>query len=155
MNAEVKKQHYVTKAYLDGFLEPGEEHLFCWRRHKNAGFRKIPAEVAFHKNYYSFKRTDGTWNDSAETFFANKVENPGLEILKKLVAGDTRLKWEERNALAVLLSIQEQEFPSLEPNSTAFIGTYDQTRFRLRWTFESNRANGIRHDAGYGRNDGW
>jgi hypothetical protein len=46
----VKKQHYVTKAYLDGFLERGEEQLFCWMRHKNAGFRKIPAEVAFQAN---------------------------------------------------------------------------------------------------------
>jgi len=106
-----KKQHYVTKAYLDGFLEPGEEQLYCWMRHKIAGFRAIPAEIAFHKNYYSFKRRDGTWNDSAETFFANKIETPGLAILKKLVAGDTRLNWEERNSLAMLLSIQEQRIP--------------------------------------------
>jgi hypothetical protein len=107
----VKKQHYVTKAYLDGFLEPGEEQLFCWMRHKNARFRAIPASIAYQRNYYSFKRKDGTWNDSAESFFAGKIETPGLAILKKLVAGDTRLKWEERNALAMLLSIQEHRVP--------------------------------------------
>jgi hypothetical protein len=106
-----KKHHYVTKAYLDGFLESGQEQLFCRMRRKDMGFRAKPDEIAFQKNYYSFKRKDGTWNDAAENFFANKIETPGLAVLKKLVAGNTRLKWDERNSLAMLLSIQEHRVP--------------------------------------------
>jgi hypothetical protein len=99
--ARPKKHHYITKAYLDGFLEPGETQLFCRMRHKEAGWRAAPDEIAFQKNYYSFKRKDGTWNDGAERFFADKIETPGLAILKKLVNGDTRLKWDERTQFAM------------------------------------------------------
>lgn len=109
--ARPKKHHYVTKAYLDGFLEPGEEQLFCRMRHKEAGWRAKPDEIAFQKNYYSFKRKDGTWNDRAEQFFAAKIETPGLAVLKKLMDGDTRLKWHERDQLAMLMSIQEHRVP--------------------------------------------
>ncbi len=107
----VKKQHYVTRAYLEGFLEPNEEQLFCWTRHRDLSFRAKPVEVAFQKNYYSFKRKNGSWNDGAEKFFADKVETPGLVVLKKLLAGKTRLNWGERNTLAILLAIQEHRVP--------------------------------------------
>ena len=82
-----KKQHYVTRAYLEGFLQPREDQLFCMMR-RRAPFRARPDEIAFEKNYYSFKRSDGTWNDSAETFFATSIEDPGLPVLKRLAEPD-------------------------------------------------------------------
>lgn len=106
-----KKQHYVTKAYLEGFLQPGEGQLFCLMRHRAKSFRARPDEIAFEKNYYSFKMPDGTWNDGAEKFFADKIENPGLPVLKKLAEGRTRLNLFERNNLALLLAVQEFRVP--------------------------------------------
>jgi len=106
-----KRHHYVTKAYLDGFLEKNEEQLFCLLRHRLTSFRSLPEKIAFERNYYAFKNKDGSWNDGAERFFAEKIEEPGLPILKKLAAGRTRINWSERNNLAMLLAVQEFRVP--------------------------------------------
>ena len=107
-----KRHHYVTRAYLEGFLEPSHTQLYCWRRHRTEPFRSRPDEIAFERNYYSFRNPDGTWNDRAETFFAERIEAPGLPVLRRLASGNTRLNWDERNTLSLLLALQEFRVPS-------------------------------------------
>jgi hypothetical protein len=106
-----KRHHYVTKSYLDGFLEPGQDQLYCWGRRKEGRFQACPDELAFIKNYYSFRGPDGEWNDTAEIAVANDVEAPGLKVLQKLAAGKTRLNWDERFDLSLLLAVQEFRVP--------------------------------------------
>jgi hypothetical protein len=109
--ARPKRQHYVTKAYLDGFLEPSEEQLFCWARPLGKLFRGKPENLAHERNYYSVRNPDGSWDDAAEELIGTSVEDPGLAVLKKLNSGKTRLNWRERLELSRLFAFQEFRVP--------------------------------------------
>lgn len=113
MPARPKQQHYVTRAYLQGFLEPRAEHLFCYGRHRQEPFQQRSEELARERNYYSVRREDGTWDDSLEHEIEQRVELPGLAVVRKLDAGNTRLVWPERNALSMLMAVQRFRVPHL------------------------------------------
>ncbi len=113
MPARPKQQHYVTRAYLQNFLERGRDQLFCYGRHRPAAFRHRPEDLARERNYYSVRRADGTWDDSLEHDIENKVEVPGLDVIRKLGSGNTRLDWPERNALSLLMAVQRFRVPHL------------------------------------------
>lgn len=110
--ARPKQQHYVTKAYLEGFLRISEQHLVCYGRGNKGPFRKAPQELASQRNYYALKKKDGTWDDSIENLLGETVEAPGLPVVRKLASGKTRLSWEERQQIAVLIAIQEMRTPA-------------------------------------------
>jgi hypothetical protein len=113
MPLRVKKQHYVTRAYLEGFLDTGRDLLFCYGRHRPEGFQSRPSELAHERSYYSFREPDGTWNDSLEHEIERRVEGPGLDVIRKLTSGNTRLDWPERDALAMLMAVQRLRVPHL------------------------------------------
>ncbi len=113
MPTRPKHQHYVTRAYLEGFLDPGEQHLFCYGRRRSSPFRSQPSELANERNYYSFRRTNGTWDDSLEHTIEEVAEGPGLEVIRMLSSGKTRLDWLKRNALAMLMAVQRFRVPHL------------------------------------------
>lgn len=108
-----KQQHYVTRAYLEGFLEPTSALLFCYGRHKQAQFQSRPTELAQERSYYSVRRPDGTWDDSLEHDIERRIETPGLAVIRELSHGKTRLNWSERNALALLMAVQRLRVPHL------------------------------------------
>lgn len=109
--ARPKQHHYVTKAYLDGFLEPGEEQLVCYGRGYKS-FLKSPDALGKQRNYYALRAKDGAWDDSLEKMIESTVEVPGLPTIKKLASGKTNLNWDERRALALLIAFQEMRTPS-------------------------------------------
>lgn len=113
MPTRPKQQHYVTRAYLEGFLEAGHEFLFCYGRQRRSPFQSRPRELARERSYYSFRQADGAWNDSLEHEIAERVETPGLEIIRKLSSGNTRLDWPQRDALAMLMALQRFRVPHL------------------------------------------
>jgi hypothetical protein len=104
-------QHYVTKAYLDGFLEPGQEHLYCYGRKKSEPYRSAPDKLARIRDYYSYKMPDGTQNDSLEHRIEKEVESPGILIIRDLCAEKTRLKWQQREILSRLVGLQKLRVP--------------------------------------------
>jgi hypothetical protein len=106
-----KQQHYVTRAYLEGFLSPSEQHLVCYGRGKGP-FRKSPLDAASRRNYYAVRKQDGSWDDSLETLIGKTVEDPGLPVLQKLASGRTRLNWDERDRITLLLALQEMRTPA-------------------------------------------
>jgi hypothetical protein len=108
-----KKQHYVTRAYLEGFLESGRQFLFCYGRQRGIPFQGQPSELANERSYYSFRRPDGTWDDSLEHEIEQQVETPGLGALRALASGETRLQWPQRDALAMLMAVQRFRVPHL------------------------------------------
>jgi hypothetical protein len=111
--ARPRQQHYVTKAYLEGFLKPDQQHLLCYGRGGNRRpFKKSPQELASQRNYYALKKPDGSWDDSIETLLGETVEGPGLPVIRELVSGKTRLSWEERQQISVLIAIQEMRTPA-------------------------------------------
>jgi hypothetical protein len=113
MPTRPKQHHYVTKAYLDGFLEPGCGQLVCYGRHRQTPFLRTPQDLAIRRNYHSFKRADGTWDDSLEQHIQRYVEDPGLAVLRVLVNGKTRLSWEQRDQLSLLVAAQRFRVPHI------------------------------------------
>ena len=109
--ARPKQQHYVTKAYLDGFLAPGASQLFCYTRNGKM-FPRRTQDIATGRNFYAFKNEKGEWDDSLEEIISRTVEAPGLPVLQKLAKGNTRLNWDERTALALLVALQEVRTPA-------------------------------------------
>jgi len=109
--ARPKQQHYVTKAYLDGFLAPGASQLFCYARNGKM-FPRRTQDIATGRNFYAFKNEKGQWDDSLEEIIGRTVEAPGLPVLQKLAKGNTRLNWDERTALALLVALQEVRTPA-------------------------------------------
>lgn len=109
--ARPKQQHYVTKAYLDGFLTPGANQLVCYARNGKM-FPRRTQDIAKERNFYAFKNEMGEWDDSLEEVIERTVETPGLPVLQKLSKGNTRLNWDERTALAMLVAFQEVRTPT-------------------------------------------
>jgi uncharacterized protein DUF4238 len=109
--ARPKQQHYVTKAYLDGFLTPGADQLVCYARNGKM-FPRRTQDIAKERNFYAFKNEKGEWNDSLEEIIERTVETPGLLVLQKLSEGNTRLSWDDRTALALLVAFQEVRTPA-------------------------------------------
>lgn len=78
-----RQQHYVTKAYLDGFLLAGEGRLWVYSRGKQTAFRAAPENIAKIHNYYSSKQPDGTYDDRVERMLQTHVEDPGLAVIRE------------------------------------------------------------------------
>lgn len=106
-----QQQHYVTKAYLDGFLTPGANQLVCYARNGKI-FPRRTQDIAKERNFYAFKNEKGEWDDSLEETIERTVEAPGLPVIEKLANGITRLNWKERTDLALLVAIQEMRTPA-------------------------------------------
>jgi hypothetical protein len=117
--ARPKQHHYVTKAYLDGFLADGEAQLAVYGR-GGRQFRRTPTDLACQRNYYALRRSDGTWDDSLEGLIGDTIESPGLPVLQKLASGKTRLSWQERDRLALLIAFQEMRTPATRERVRAF-----------------------------------
>ena len=108
-----KQHHYVTRAYLEGFLEPGCEQLICYARRRQAPFSRTPKDLAIQRNYYSFRKPDGTWDDSLELEIQKHVEDPGLAVLRLLANRKTRLKWQQRDQMSLLVAAQRFRVPHM------------------------------------------
>ncbi|MGC2108608.1 MAG: DUF4238 domain-containing protein, partial [Candidatus Korobacteraceae bacterium] len=106
-----RRHHYVTKAYLDGFLETGEACLYCYGRKRAQPFLAAPVNLANIRDYHSFKRADGSLDSSLETVIEREFESPGIPILRRLATGKTSLRFSQRFALASLIALQNVRVP--------------------------------------------
>jgi hypothetical protein len=125
MSVRPRQHHYVTRAYLAGFLQPQQGQLFCYGRRRHHVFRCRPEDLAKQRDYYSFRRPDGSWDDSLEHLLDEKIESPGIAVLRKLVARDTRLSWTDRQRLSMFIATQRMRVPyfreALDTNYKHFI----------------------------------
>lgn len=106
-----RRHHYVTKAYLDGFVEPNEGLLFCYGRKKPKAFRALPENLAHIRDYHSFKRDDGTLDFTLETQIDQQIESPGIPIIRTLSEGQTNLDPAQRLGLARFIALQNVRVP--------------------------------------------
>jgi hypothetical protein len=106
-----KQHHYVTRAYLAGFIKEPSIQLVCYGRGRKP-FLKPPAELGKRRNYYAIRKPDGSWDDSLEDLIGRTVEEPGLQVIKKLTSGKTKIDAAEREALALLVAYQQMRTPA-------------------------------------------
>jgi Protein of unknown function (DUF4238) len=111
MAGHPRRHHYVTKAYLDGFLEPGEKLLFCYGRKKAKAFRAAPEKLAHIRDYHSFRKEDGTLDFTLEERIEQRIESPGIPIIRMLLEGRTSLDTAQRLRLARLIALQNVRVP--------------------------------------------
>lgn len=142
MPARPKQQHYVTRAYLEGFVEPGSDFLFCYGRKRTQAFRSQPSEVARQRNYYSFREPHGRWNDTLEHLIQAQVETPGLEVVRRLAGGDRRLNWSQRTDLAMFMALQRFRVPHLRQMQDATHATFVQQLLDEHKRMEKERGPG-------------
>jgi hypothetical protein len=110
-NGIPRRHHYVTKAYLEGFLEPGKPHLYCYGRKRSEPFQNTPINLANIRDFHSYKRADGSIDCSLEARIEKEIESPGIPILRRLVSGKTNLDYGQRVALARLVALQSIRVP--------------------------------------------
>lgn len=133
-----KLQHYVTRAYLDGFLAEKEKTLHVYSRGSASTFRAKPENLAAIKNYYSTKHDDGTYDDRIEKMFADQVEGPGMRVIRKLAKGQHQLSRPSRAQLSMLLAIQEYRVPWMREAMERFT-----TAMLVRFTKAMTNAPGL------------
>jgi Protein of unknown function (DUF4238) len=109
--SEPIRHHFVTKAYLEGFVPDDGSRLHVYTRNKTDFFRAYPVNIAKIKNYYSLKGPDGTVDNKVETMLATNVEGPGIAVIKRLNAGHYDISATARAKLAFLMAIQEYRVP--------------------------------------------
>lgn len=104
------KQHFVNRAYLQGFADPnGRLHIY--ERGKEKPFVSTPEKTARKRNYYSIKRKDGTFDDTIEHFLDREVESPAMAVIRKLSDSNEQPTVEDRFALARWIAFQEHRTP--------------------------------------------
>ena len=111
MPSAPRRHHYVTKAYLDGFLEPEETCLYCYGRKRFKPFLAAPQNLANRRDYHSFRRKDGSLDFSLETLIEREFESPGIPVLRRLAIGKGSLHSSQRFALASLIALQNVRVP--------------------------------------------
>lgn len=109
MNRPVQ-QHFVTRAYLQGFAdEKGQLHIY--ERGKQKPFGAVPDKAARQRNYYSVKDKDGKYDDRIEKFLDEQVESPAMKVIKDLSERDYQPSWDDRISLARWIAFQELRTP--------------------------------------------
>lgn len=138
-----RQHHYVTASYLEGFLDAGQTQLFCYGRQNPQGFRTTPDKLARIRDYYSYRRADGTLNDKLERLIGSKVEDPGISIIRDLCTGKTRLNWERRKLLSFLIGLQRTRVPY----EREFMDAHHKDSIATMLTeLESHPSKGVRPD---------
>ncbi|MBI4165281.1 MAG: DUF4238 domain-containing protein [Acidobacteria bacterium] len=117
MKKRTKGQHFVPSSYLRGFATgAGKGASICiYERNRLVPFRQRPQKAAVQTNYYSFKRQDGTLDDSAESFLA-RVESEAVPVIRTLASNNIQLNWDDRGRVAFFVALQELRVPWTRQN---------------------------------------
>jgi hypothetical protein len=109
MNRPIQ-QHFVNRAYLQGFAD-AKGRLHIYEREKEEPFVLAPEKAARQRNYYSVKRKDGTFDDTIEHFLDKEVEAPAMAVIRKLSDSNEQPTVEDRFALGRWIAFQELRTP--------------------------------------------
>lgn len=113
---EPKQHHYVQRAYLEGFADPGfesrgERCLWAYMPGKSP-FRQKPERIAKRNYYYCFDRENRRQFIFEHTL--QKLEDISLPILRKLRDHNFNIDPEERLTLAGYVALSYTRVPRFE-----------------------------------------
>lgn len=106
-----RRHHFVTKAYLEGFLEGEKKHLLCYMRRRSEPFLSMPVNLAKIRDFHSFRRPDGSIDTSLETLIEREIESPGIPLIRKLASGKVNIDYKQRSLVARLVGLQSVRVP--------------------------------------------
>jgi hypothetical protein len=116
MSAEVKSQHYVHRAYLEGFCDPhlaseGKSTLWMYMPGKSP-FPQRPERVAKRNYYYCFQDEDRRQFHAEHAL--QKVEDLALPILRRVRECDLKLSPEDRLLFSAYIGLSHTRVPAFE-----------------------------------------
>jgi hypothetical protein len=111
--SEPKGQHYVHRAYLEGFVDPqtvrsGEGYLWVYIPSKSP-FRQRPERVAKRNYYYCYERDDQRQFNVEHGL--QQMEDAALPILRRLRDSDFGLTGDERMTFAGYVALSAVRVP--------------------------------------------
>lgn len=113
---EPKSQHYVQRAYLEGFQDPGLEkkgELFVWvYMPGKSPFRQRPERVAKRNYYYCYEREEQRQFQAEHGL--QKLEDLALPILRQLRERRFALNAEDRLTFAGYVALSHTRVPTFE-----------------------------------------
>jgi hypothetical protein len=104
-----RQHHYVQARYLDGFLSPPNNKLWCYGRRRFTPYPAVPDKLARQRDFYRIPGAPPAYN--LENFIEKGVEAPGLLALRKLVRFREPLDFVSRVHLAKYIAFQEVRVP--------------------------------------------
>ncbi len=104
-----RQQHYLQARYLDGFLAPPDDMLWCYGRRRPEPYRAIPDKVARQRDLYQIP--NAPLGENLESFLEKVVETPGLKALRQLIASKKPPDLRSRIDLAKYIAFQEMRVP--------------------------------------------
>lgn len=103
MGAVKKRNHYLPRAYLQGFCD--REGLLWTFDRVSKEFRRLPPNsVAVEKEFYIIRDSSGQKSNIVEDWLAS-CENAAIPVIRALDAGKPRLTEEERRILARFIAL--------------------------------------------------
>lgn len=113
---EPKQQHYVHRAYLEGFVDPdlerrGESYVWAYLPGKSP-FRQKPDRIAKRNYYYCFDRENRRQFDFEHTL--QKLEDVSLPIVRRLRSRQFQFDPEDRLTLAGYIALSYTRVPRFE-----------------------------------------
>jgi hypothetical protein len=129
-----KQQHYVQRAYLDGFVDPdcktrGEPYLWAYLPGK-LPFRQKTERIAKRNYYYCFDRENRRQFDVEHTI--QQLEDVSVPVLRKLCCQQFDINPEERLTFAGYVALSHTRVPKFEQlvnRSTLLRSAFELERF--------------------------
>ena len=109
---EPKAQHFVHRAYLDGFTD-SRGNVWTYIPYK-APFPQRPERVAKRNYYYCYERGDERVFDVEHAL--SKLEDVSLPVLERLTSGDLALNDEDRLTFAGYIALSYCRVPTFQKN---------------------------------------
>ena len=106
---KTRQHHYVQARYLDGFLVPPSDKLWCYGRRRPEPYQAVPDKLARQRDFYQLP--DAPLGINLESFLEKVVEAPGLAALRQLTKKRQLLDVEARIHLARYIAFQEMRVP--------------------------------------------
>ena len=148
MGAVKKRNHYLPRAYLQGFCDR-DGMLWTFDRLSKEFRRLPPSSAAVEKEFYIVRDSFGKKSNVVEDWPAT-CENAAIPIIRKLNVEDRRLTNDERGILArfiALLRLRTTVFNAemeevSEDYSSAIVGSLFKDEASARETFARLAGNG-------------
>jgi len=122
---ENKRQHFVPRSYLAGFVDPTtqrghEPYLWVYERGQAEPYARAPKKVAIRSYYYSFATPSGK-RDDVEKLLAS-LETSGIPVLRALVKGrnPADLSDAERRSFSFFVGMLDVRVPSFRHTIESF-----------------------------------
>jgi hypothetical protein len=122
-----KRQHYVPRAYLAHFTDPGTPHgqepyIWVYDRDEIRPYARAPHKLAVRTHYYSILADSGEWDTTVETMLA-EVEGRAIPNIRKLIGGDPpeSLPPDDREWLAYFIGLLSVRIPAFRDTVESFV----------------------------------